>query len=151
LNEKVKQIIVRAPEQIYKWLKENVTDMSVNDYIVNLIKKDIESKSAIKEKHTGWYFPEEVIPEMIRLLSVRKQILLTKDKSDWTFLAPFGRLEACFIESRADEVAKIIADCKSKVGEKVWSDYFEPAFKLIRRQQSIMYAEIMKSESISSA
>jgi len=140
-TEKVKQLIVRMPEDLHKWLKENVKDVSINDFMIDLLKAHIES---IKPKEAEQPEPT-VTPESKRLLRMRNQFFITHDK-DEELKQAWWELESQLDPDRDfghvdDE--KNFESAKTKLGN-YWNEYFEPMQKLTNDELWIFYYMIEK-------
>jgi hypothetical protein len=64
LNEKTTQLILRLPENLHVWLKENIPEGGINDFIVGLIQQHVQSLKPVAPKiesnpHLEWLKKQE--------------------------------------------------------------------------------------------
>jgi len=91
-KKKLKQFILRMPEEYHQWLKANVKEGEINDYLVNLLKTHIESLKPSQEKEEEeeeevernveeeWRKLEPTLSEEVqRLLRLRSEITSLED------------------------------------------------------------------------
>jgi len=88
LSEKQKGFLLRLPEDLHKWLKENIKDKTLNDFIVELIQQYRASLKPKAEKETvieksleeRWSDIQlQLTPELKELLKIQKAIVESKE------------------------------------------------------------------------
>lgn len=148
-EEKLKQLIVRLPESMHTWLKENVTGQSINDFMVELLKARIQNTEVATQpdKAQAQVKTEEPLTDEIReLLYVRKIILETGYLDDGVGYKRdyFADLEKEWLRDLKPANPSMMVEYVGTFGEYVAGDYFENMLKLSDHDKRLMYAEIKK-------
>jgi hypothetical protein len=148
---KLKQLIIRLPENMHTWLKDNVKDGSINDFVVNMIKAHIEGLSkeaAPAAEHAEKKESEEPLTDAVKnLLAVRKHIF------EFAYLADegVGYKQDYFLDLERKWLRDLEPDDMDILerigvfGEFVVHDYFEPLWKLSDSEKRRMYYEVKKA------
>lgn len=146
MSKKVKQFHVRIPEELHTWIKENIKDKTINDFIVGLIETHIETLKHEEKPQNEADKPIEVSDQIKALVQVHVTILRERYEN-WMFCNAFRDLERYIIDCdftlNADENPD---DWRTKVGEKLLKEYFEPVSKLSDVEKGILYEEIKNEE-----
>jgi Arc/MetJ-type ribon-helix-helix transcriptional regulator len=150
-----KRLSVRIPEKLHNWLKDNIKDKTMNDYIVDLIRKDMETAKNAEEAKATEKARLQLKPQIRDLLDMRKLITKGKQrecnswggvediKTRFSYLDAFETLEDFYLGDRFFNEDEIEA-MKQKIGETAWKQYFEVALKLSSGDCSALLNEIEK-------
>jgi len=129
----------------------------MNDYIVDLIRKDMETVKNAEEAKAAEKAKLQLKPQIRNLLDMRNSLTKGKQrkcnswgtaediKTHFSYLDAFVTLEDFYLGDRMfmeDEVEAM----KQKIGETVWKQYFEVALELSTDDQWTLYQEIEKIE-----
>jgi len=137
LSEKQKTFPLRLPEELHKWLKENVKGKTINDFLIELIeqyraslKPKIEEETVVEEDVEKRYADVQLklTPELKKLFEIRKAIVESKEfeafkedfsNMEWT-LDPDSDAGAFYDKSKFSKEAK---DYYSALDELAHSNY----------------------------
>jgi hypothetical protein len=88
-KKKLKQFILRMPPELHEWLKANVEEGKINDYLVDLLKTHIQSLKPSEQKEEEekprdlekeWLeLQKKLTPKVIELLKLRQRIMTSPD------------------------------------------------------------------------
>lgn len=156
--------MLRLPEELHKWLKENIQG-SINDFVVSLIDEKRKSVKVGELKPSeDFEAPEyEVNPEIKELIGKRETLLwhcknstqsfqftIQEIKEKATFKDCFEELETHYFDfDSASWLPDFVEVFIDKIGGregKAWKEYFEPALKLSSHNQFVLFEEKERRE-----
>lgn len=152
-----KRLSVRIPEELHNWLKDNIKHTTMNDYIVDLIREDMETVKNAEEAKAAEKAKLQLKPQIRNLLDVRNSLTKGKQRecNSWgsvedirtrfSYLDAFVTLEDFYLGDRMFTEDDIEA-MKQKIGAMAWKQYFEVALKLSSDDSCTLYQEIEKIE-----
>ncbi len=147
MSEKAK-FTLRIPEHLHKWLKENVKDKSINDFILDLLKDHIEKP---QEGKTEYRQRDWVVTDAVKSLLEKRMRILRDSNVEQT--KAFFMLENHYFGdhgAHADKeevfgggpgLNKPLNEVINAIEENAMKEYFEPARKLAQDQQWALYQE----------